>query len=83
MSKTLILCLTLLRLFSTMVWAEEAQLNGANTSWVLIPITLNYCPFMLVTILHDSVALNANSQLLLNRAPCPDLFFLYTARPQI
>jgi hypothetical protein len=29
---------------------------------------------VLVKILHDCVALNPNSQLLLNRAPCPDLF---------
>jgi Amt family ammonium transporter len=41
MSKTLILCLTLLSLFfPTMVWAEEAQLNGANTSWILTSTAL-------------------------------------------
>lgn len=41
MSKTLILCVTLLSLFfPTMVWAEEAQLNGANTSWILTSTAL-------------------------------------------
>jgi len=43
---------------------------------------LNYCPLVLVKILHVSVALNHISQLLLNQAPCPDLFFLCTTRSQ-
>jgi hypothetical protein len=36
-----------------------------------------------VKILHVSVALNPNSQLLLNQASCPDLFSLCTTRSQI
>ena len=40
----------------------------------VIPISLNYYSFVLVKMRYVSVALNPNSQLLLNRAPCPDLF---------
>jgi len=40
----------------------------------IIPIPLNYCPLVLVKITHVSVALNPNSELLPNQAPCPDLF---------
>ncbi|MFT6692878.1 MAG: hypothetical protein ACJAXH_003422, partial [Colwellia sp.] len=42
---------------------------------MVIPVPLNYCSLVLVKILHACVALNPNSQLLLNRAPCPDIFF--------
>jgi len=41
---------------------------------VFIPIPLNYCPLVLVKIIQEFVALNSNSQLLLNRAPYLDLF---------
>jgi len=37
---------------------------------------------MLVKIIQGGVALNPNSQLLVNRAPCPELFFLRTTRSQ-
>jgi len=47
-----------------------------------IPIPLNYCPLVLVKIIHVCVALNPNNQLLLNQAPCPDLFSLRTTRSQ-
>ncbi|MEY8198444.1 MAG: ammonia channel protein, partial [Colwellia sp.] len=41
MSKALILCLTLLSFFiSGSAWAEEGQLNGANTSWILTSTAL-------------------------------------------
>jgi len=41
MSKAFIVCLTLLNLFlPTIAWAEEAQLNGANTSWILTSTAL-------------------------------------------
>jgi len=49
---------------------------------ILVPIPLNYCPLVLVKILQGGVALNSNSQLSVNRAPCPDLFFLRTTRSQ-
>jgi len=48
----------------------------------VIPIPLNYCPLVLVKIFQSGVALNPNSLLLLNRAPCFDLFFLRTTRSQ-
>ncbi len=35
-----------------------------------------------IKIVHVGVALNPNSQLLLNRAPCPEIFFLRTTRSQ-
>lgn len=41
MSKALILCLTLLSFFiSGTAWADEGQLNGANTSWILTSTAL-------------------------------------------
>jgi len=41
MSKALILCLTLLSFFiSGTAWANEGQLNGANTSWILTSTAL-------------------------------------------
>ncbi len=41
MSKALILCLTLLSFFiSGSAWADEGQLNGANTSWILTSTAL-------------------------------------------
>jgi len=48
----------------------------------VIPVPLNYCSLVLVKILHACVALNPNSQLLLNRAPCPDIFLPRTTRSQ-
>jgi len=48
----------------------------------IIPIALNYCPLVLVKIHPVSVALNPNSELLLNQAPCPDIFFLCTTWSQ-
>jgi len=50
--------------------------------YYIIAIPLNYCPLELVKITHVCVALNPHSQLLLNQAPCPDLFLLYTTRSQ-
>ena len=41
MNKALFLCLTLLSLLMpSIAWAEEAQLNGANTSWILTSTAL-------------------------------------------
>jgi len=41
MSKAFIVCLTLLSLFlPTIAWAEDTQLNGANTSWILTSTAL-------------------------------------------
>jgi len=41
MTKAFIACLTLLSLFiPSIAWADEAQLNGANTSWVLTSTAL-------------------------------------------
>ncbi|WP_317615709.1 ABC transporter permease, partial [Colwellia sp. C1TZA3] len=42
----------------------------------LIPIPLSYCSLVLVKIAQGCVALTPNSQLLLNRAPYLELFFL-------
>ncbi|WP_223270429.1 hypothetical protein, partial [Colwellia sp. C1TZA3] len=42
----------------------------------LIPIPLSYYSLVLVKIAQGCVALNPNSQLLLNRAPYLELFFL-------
>ena len=53
-----------------------------NYSFIVIPISLNYCPLVRVKIFHGCVAYNPNSQLLLNQAPCHDLFFLRTTRVQ-
>ncbi|WP_223270444.1 hypothetical protein, partial [Colwellia sp. C1TZA3] len=46
----------------------------------VIPISLSYCSLVLVKIAQGCVALNPNSQLLLNRAPYLELFFLRTTR---
>jgi hypothetical protein len=43
---------------------------------------INLLLLILVKIPHIIVALNPNSQLLLNKAPHPDLFSLYTTRSQ-
>ncbi|WP_223270430.1 hypothetical protein, partial [Colwellia sp. C1TZA3] len=42
----------------------------------IIPIPLSYCSLVLVKIAQGCVALTPNSQLLLNRAPYLELFFL-------
>ncbi|WP_223270384.1 DUF3545 family protein [Colwellia sp. C1TZA3] len=47
-----------------------------------IPIPLSYCSLVLVKIAQCCVALTPNSQLLLNRAPYLELFFLRTTRSQ-
>jgi hypothetical protein len=41
-----------------------------TTGRYAIPISLNYCPLVLVKIFQGGVALNPNSWLLVNRAPC-------------
>ncbi|TWX63017.1 hypothetical protein [Colwellia sp. C1TZA3] len=48
----------------------------------VIPIPLSYCSLVLVKIAQGCVALTPNSQLLLNRAPYLELFFLRTTRSQ-
>ncbi|TWX68140.1 hypothetical protein ESZ39_12860 [Colwellia sp. C1TZA3] len=48
----------------------------------IIPISLSYYSLVLVKIAQGCVALNPNSQLLLNRAPYLELFFLRTTRSQ-
>ncbi|TWX73411.1 hypothetical protein ESZ39_03900 [Colwellia sp. C1TZA3] len=57
---------------------QDHKFNGTG----IIPITLSYCSLVLVKIAQGCVALNPNSQLLLNRAPYLELFFLRTTRSQ-
>jgi len=47
-----------------------------------IPIPLKFCPPVLVKIFQGGVALNSNSQLLLNQAPSFEEFLLHTTRSQ-
>ena len=46
----------------------------------LISISLNYCPLLRGKIRQGGVALNHTRQIMLNQAPCFDLFFRSTTR---
>ncbi|TWX73246.1 hypothetical protein [Colwellia sp. C1TZA3] len=60
--------------------AKRVSADGREPN--VIPIPLSYCSLVLVKIAQGCVALTPNSQLLLNRAPYLELFFLRTTRSQ-
>ncbi|WP_146880896.1 hypothetical protein [Colwellia sp. C1TZA3] len=63
-------------------YCNSHELNRWGMTKQVIPIPLSYCSLVLVKIAQGCVALNPNSQLLLNRAPYLELFFLRTTRSQ-
>jgi len=61
---------------------REARFRGRSSTIQLIKADDKYQhhKYVRVKIIHICVALNHRRELLLNQAPCPDLFYLPTIR---